>query len=101
MDAIGRIIPIYEDNISEFNKRFQGIINYAIINPQPRGQSMYIKFLNEWIAFYENLNGIKPKFTGVDGNALKQIIKYLQGQSESDQEALVTWQSILYLEFRF
>lgn len=93
MNSIGRAIPINEDELPSFNREFENRVNYQIEVPQQ--QSLYSQFLQEWFKFYEDLTDLKPKFTGADGNALKQIINYLKKQSTNDGEALATWQLIL------
>lgn len=57
--------------------------------------SQYTAFSDAWFNFYTTLNGVSPKFSAKDGKALKEIIKYLNGINESEEEAFVVWQQIL------
>lgn len=93
MDALGKVIPVTEAAFSHFNKKWLNKVNYEI--EVKNTKSLYSQFLQEWFKFYEDLTDLKPKFTGADGNALKQIINYLKKQSTNDGEALATWQLIL------
>jgi len=50
----------------------------------------------QWVYFewHKNLLGFNPKWDGVQGNALKQIIKYLNGEAK-DGNGLAVWQFLL------
>lgn len=92
LKAIGNIIPPTEDDFAEFNKKYEGRINYEIVT---KDKSLYQKMTDEWFTFYEALNGFKPKFTGIDGKHLNQIIAYFRKQATNDDEVLATWQALL------
>ncbi|MBS9774996.1 MAG: hypothetical protein KGV59_07585 [Tenacibaculum sp.] len=95
MDAIGQTIPVNEDDIGDFNKKWFKRVNYQIEVKQAKSESLYKRFLDEWFNFYQQMNGIKPKFTGTDGKALNQIIGYFKQLTDTEDEALTGWQLIL------
>ncbi|CAA0248067.1 hypothetical protein [Tenacibaculum maritimum] len=93
IDAIGKVIPVNEEEISALNGKYFGVININIITTE---KSDYTLFLEEWHLFYDRFTGIPAKFTGVDGNALKSIISHLKKISSQDEtEALDLWKLIL------
>lgn len=92
MLAIGRILPLYTDDIPEFNKTHEGKVNYTIITQE---KSLHTQFMSEWTLFYENYANIPPKITGADGKALKGIVGYLTKVSKTEAEALDSWRMIL------
>lgn len=89
---LGAILPPQEEDIQRYQEQWNGSVSYREDVPEPL--SLYGKFLDEWFSFYKRLYGFPPKFTGADGKALKQIIRYLQ-QVSNDVEALSTWQYLL------
>lgn len=94
MDSLGRIIPITEQEIEILNKKWFTKVNYLIVT---RDKSIYTQFLEQWDYFYSTITNVPPKFTGADGNALKQIIAYLKKINGGiEEEALNNW--ILILE---
>ena len=90
---IGTILPPQEEDIGRYQEQWNGSVSYA--KDERQTANLYTQFLDEWFAFYNRLFGFAPKFTGADGNALKQIISYLTGNSADEQEALATWQYLL------
>lgn len=92
LKALGRIIPLFTKDFGDYNSQFEGKVNYTIITQE---KTTYSKFLSEWTLFYENYANMPPKFSGVDGKALKGIIGYLTKVSTSEQEALELWKVIL------
>ncbi len=95
MDAIGQTIPVNEDDFADFNKKWIGKVNYQIEVKKVKKESLYSQFLNEWFTFFKQQNGFKPKFTGTDGKALKQIIAYFEELTGSEDDALTSWQLLL------
>ncbi len=93
MDALGKVIPISEEELPTLTKAYFGKVGYKI--DVKKEQSLFTQFLNEWFYFYEDLTNLKPKFTGADGNALKQIISYFKQQTTTEEEALETWKVLL------
>ncbi len=49
--------------------------------------SSYKDCIALWFDFYEKKEGIKPKMTGIEGKALKQMIVYLKTLGEGDAVA--------------
>jgi len=93
MNALGKIIPVKEDNFDNFIANWKAKVIYTPEQTKPK--TIYSQFLSEWNDFYIKFVGLPPKFSGADGNALKQIITYLKQLGGTDQEALVLWQLIL------
>lgn len=89
---LGSIIPANEREIDHFKANYKGKITYT---PSVKKKSIYTLFVDTWYEFYESYAQMSPKFTGADGKAVKQIIKYLTGVSGTEQKALELWQLIL------
>ncbi len=90
---LGTILPPQEEDIRRYQEQWNGSVSYT--KDEKQSVNLYALFLDEWFAFYNRLFGFAPKFTGADGNALKQIITYLTNNSADEQEALTTWQYLL------
>ncbi len=93
MDSLGKVIPVGENEISFLNKKWFKKINYEI--EVKKHISLYDQMVAKWFDFYLDWVGVKPKYTGADGKALKQIAKYLRSQSTSEDSALSDWCAIL------
>ena len=93
LKQIGLLVPPLESLIEEWQGRWGDRVSYGKEEANP--PSLYALFLDEWFAFYNRLFGVAPKFTGADGNALKQIISYLTSNATDEEEALATWQYLL------
>lgn len=91
---LGRIVPRLESSIEQFKTAYKDKVTYTKIEKQ---KSLYSMFLSEWYTFYNTYSeGIEPKFTGADGNALKSIIAHLKKlSSNNDTEALALFKVIL------
>ncbi|MEH6407900.1 MAG: hypothetical protein V7767_11515 [Leeuwenhoekiella sp.] len=89
---IGMLIPPKESDIPAFREDPTRSVTYTKIEKK---KSIYTQFSDAWFTFYEEFAQIEPKFTGVEGKALKQIIVYLKKVSGSDEAALELWQVIL------
>jgi len=90
---IGDAVPMQEAFIPDFTKHYDGKITYTPIVVE---KSLYTQFTDTWFDFVMKVNsGIEPKFTGADGKALKQIIKYLSELTGADDTALETWTQVL------
>ena len=90
--SIGKIIPPSEASFGDFNKDFQGKVDYTIIT---QDKTIYQSFVDAWYSFYEGYKDLKPKFNGMDGKHIKQIITYLKRISGTDEAALELWNIIL------
>ena len=90
---LGTILPPQEEDIRRYQEQWNGSVSYT--KDEKQSVNLYDLFLDEWFAFYNQLFGFAPKFTGADGKALKQIITYLTNNSADEQEALATWQYLL------
>ncbi|CAL2108209.1 conserved hypothetical protein [Tenacibaculum sp. 190524A02b] len=89
---IGQILPPLESDFPDFNKNLENKISYSLI---VKDQSTYELFNNAWFSFYMKLKGRKPKFNKIEGNSLKQIIKYLTEVNGTETKALELWKAIL------
>ncbi|MFD2566099.1 hypothetical protein [Pseudotenacibaculum haliotis] len=90
---LGHIIPPKESDIKSFQNTWNERVTYQEIKKQ---KSLFTKFSDEWFKHYEEEIGLPPKFTGVDGKALKQIIAYLKRiNAGNEQVALDNWILIL------
>lgn len=94
--AIGNLIPPKESDLKSFIKGFEGKIIYTALSAT-KVVSLFSQFNSEWFAFYSKENqGRKPKYSGADGVALKQIIKYLVEENQGDETAAIaSWKFIL------
>jgi len=94
LNHIGRAIPAQESDLNTFKTTFKDRVTYEAIIKE---KSLYTQFSDAWFVFFSNQNnGRTPKFTSADGNALKQIIKYLVlSNNEDETAALSVWQFIL------
>lgn len=93
MNALGKVIPVKETDFANFMISYKHKVIYTMLETKPK--TIYTQFSDEWHSFYNQFTGLPPKFSGADGNALKQIITYLKKLGGTDQEALVLWQLIL------
>lgn len=85
-------MPLKESEMDEVEQRWPKL-TYSLISGEP--QKLYSQLVREWFNFYERLNGVRPKFTGTDGKAIRGIEKYLNEVCSDPMEALGTWQLIL------
>ena len=95
MKHIGSVIPPKESDLNEFIK---SMVGKAIYTSESKVISLYSQFNAQWFTFFrkEN-NNLEPKFTGADGQALKQIISYLKKINNGDEvAALSNWKLLLY-----
>lgn len=93
MDSLGKVIPQLESELETFIKKFAGRVSYT---KEAGGQkTAFTKFKDAWFAFYQKEHNRKPKFTGADGKALNQTIKYLVDEHNDEAAALTVWSFIL------
>lgn len=90
--SIGSIIPPTEAKILAYKNYFKGRVNYEAVVKQ---KSLFTKFSDAWFGFYESYAQMPPKFTAVEGNALKQIINYLKQITSNETEAFQVWNLVL------
>ncbi len=91
---IHKIIPPTTDQVDFYAMEMEGKVTYEKVEKKI---SNYTQFLQAWFSFYEQTMEIKPKFTNVEGNSLKQIISYLTSNTGSQVKALEMWQTLLSL----
>ncbi len=92
LNNLCRIIPLKAEDIPNYQNRYKGKVVYELIVKE---KTIYTQFVEAWHEFYLDYAKVPPKFTGIDGRAIKQIISYLKSISTSDQEAIALWQLIL------
>lgn len=84
-------IPLRADQVPAYRQRYPAL-GYEEVQAQ---KSLYKEYVEAWYSFYEGWTGIKPRFAGKEGKALKGIKSYLEEISGSPEEALATWQGLL------
>lgn len=92
LDSFGIVVPLEEKQVQQYQNRYGKNVTYTKIEKK---KSIYTQFSDAWFVFYEGFAGIEPKFTGVEGKALKQIITYLKKVAGDDAGALELWSVIL------
>lgn len=92
LKAIGHLLPPREEAVSAFAKALQGKATFTAIQKK---KTLFTEFNDAWHAFYEREMDMPPKFSGVEGKALKSIIAYLKKATGSDADALVLWRALL------
>jgi len=92
LDSFGIVVPLLEKEVQHYQNRYGKNVTYTKIEKK---KSLYTQFSDAWFVFYEQFAGIEPKFTGVEGKALKQIITYLKKVAGDDAAALELWKVIL------
>lgn len=92
LKELGRIIPRLETNFEAFSKLHHGNVKYSCITAD---KTIYTQFVESWYSFYERFYQLPPKFTGVDGRAMKSIIAHLKLLGNSETEGLALWRIIL------
>ena len=96
LNVIGRAFPKQESHLEAYKEQYKGKVVFTDLSAKKEA-TLYSKFNNEWFAFYrKNHNQINYKFTGADGTAIKQIIKYLIDINKGNEAAaLENWKLIL------
>lgn len=90
---VGKIIPRTEADFEAYRAKYDGRVIYT---PLVTVKSLYTQFVDAWHVFYESFYQLPPKFTGVEGKAMKSIIAHLKRLSNNDEnEALAVWKIIL------
>jgi len=92
-EQLYRVIPFCEQQIPVYATRHVATVEYTPAGAKPKG--LYHEYVSAWFAFYRHLAGVDPKFGGIEGNALKQIVSYLEGVSAQPADGLALWQYIL------
>lgn len=86
-------VPFYEHHISEVVKVYENLFIEKIAS-EGKG-TLYSKFMEVYFSWYHIYsNGLKPKITSTEGQALKQTIAYLNDISATEEEALSVWKQI-------
>lgn len=94
---IARLCPRKEADIEETQKKFGEKGASVIYTKQEKAKpaSTHRQFVGIWFDFYKKRFDIKPKHTAVEGKAIKGIIKYLTGMTDTEEEAVAVWSNIL------
>ncbi|MGR3790691.1 hypothetical protein ACUXZJ_07245 [Flavobacterium sp. TN-1] len=91
-DKIGKILPPTLGDLTSFKATLKDTVSYTEVVKE---KNLFQEFNTSWFSFYENYTGFPPKFTGIDGKCLKQIISYLQSVCTTQEETLQVWQNLL------
>ena len=87
------LCPQLEAAILLLELDFKGRVSWEKLTTESK--SLDSALLAEYMSWYETKFGFKPKFAGSEGNALKQIITYLQQLPSTDEEVRNIWNVIL------
>lgn len=91
-EALFMVAPQLEAAILVLKNNFKGRVSWELVQKE---KTIFTFFLDEYLSWYEAKFKLKPKFSGVEGKALKSIIAFLQTVAEGDQEAKDIWSTIL------
>lgn len=94
-ESLLKLAPQLEEAILILRTEYSGAIEWVYIQKK-QSKSLFSELSKEYIDWYQERFKIKPKFTGIEGNALKQIIKHLEEQCFGDEEQVkAIWNAIL------
>ena len=85
-------IPFEEHHIKDVVNKWNGRIQFEVIKPTVK--SDFSLFIDVYYNWFQTKYSIKPKWTEVEGKALKQIITYLNKETANSKESLTIWQQI-------
>lgn len=88
------VIPDLEKHIETINKKYNGRVSFTKASRE-KTPSLYKGFMADYFSFYENQNSTKPKISGKEGMAMKNIISHLKDLCLDDTECRASWQLIL------
>ena len=91
--SLTKVIPLEESDIQTYNDTF--IDRVSIIALEKKPKSLWHKYVGSWKSFYQQHYGIYPKFDGVEGRHLKQLIAYLESLEGSPEGAFTIWEQLL------
>jgi len=89
---LSKIIPFEEHHIKLVTDKLGEKLKFEKI--EPKKKSDFTLYLDVYFHWFESKYKLKPKWTEVEGKALKKVIAYLQEQSTTNDEALIVWQQI-------
>lgn len=92
LKALHRFVPAHENNIEQVKANDDVEITQLSAGKSP---SWYQQYVSAWFNFYTTQVGVKPKFDGAEGKALKSIIQYLDNESTGQQQAYNTFTAML------
>lgn len=90
---IGVILPPTTDDIETFKGRLNAI--EFRLKRSEKTTNNYSAYLTSWFDFYQKRFGFSPKFSPTDGKHLKEIIAYLEGVNDDENQAFATWKALL------
>jgi hypothetical protein len=92
LKSLYKLVPTDENEIEKVNA-----LNDVTLTQLSTEKSLswYQQYVSAWFDFYNAQVGIKPKFDGAEGKALKSIIRYLDNESTDQQEAYNTFTAML------
>ena len=92
LENIGTVVPYTKADLPQFIELWAGRVEYKLEESQP---TLHQEMVDLWHRFYEDFIGFPPKFTGVDGKAMKEIREHLTSIGGNPKEALILWNAIL------
>lgn len=93
LTAIGSVLPPTLSDLERFTQQWKDKVDYQLA--EKKAGSLFKEMNDAWFVFYEEFMGIKPKFTGADGKALKEIEAYLMEIHQNTSSTLEFWKIIL------
>ncbi len=91
-DSLSKAIPLDEHHIKAFEEKYDNRIKFEKI--EPKQKSDFKLYLDVYFQWFEYKYKFKPKWSEVEGKALKKVIAYLQEESTTNEEALIVWEQI-------
>lgn len=91
---LDKVVPLEEQHIKQVVEHYEGRVIYDRQEAAATNRS-FAEFRAVYWHFFESTNGVPPKFDGVEGNALKNIIAYITNITASPSEALAVWEQLL------
>ncbi len=89
---LSNIIPFEEHHIKLVTDKLGEKLKFEKF--EPKQKSDFSLFLDVYYNWFQTKYNIKPKWTEVEGKALKQIITYLNKETANPAEALTIWQQV-------
>jgi hypothetical protein len=94
-ESLMKLVPQLEPVILILKEEFKGRVEWVYIQKK-ESKSLFSAMAQLYLSWYQDRFKIKAKFTGIEGNALKQIIKHLEELSFGDEsQILAIWENIL------
>lgn len=94
-ESLMKLVPQLEEVILILRAEFEGRVEWIYVQKKDT-QNLFRTLSDEYTQWYSERFKIKPKFSGVEGNAMKSIIKHLEELVFGDHEQVISiWSTIL------